>query len=85
MLINNPTRYPICNQNGNTAILAILDHLYTNNSKHVINQGIIVNNVTDHYPIFATLNIHPKRLQHEKDILVRDFKHFNEQSLKGNC
>ena len=52
MLINKPTRYPIGNQNGNPAIL---DHLYTNSPKNVINHGIIVNDMRDNYPFFPIL------------------------------
>ena len=74
-LINRPTRFPRGRQPGAPSLL---DHFYTNQVNTVKNTGLIINNISDHFPIVATISAHAKRMQiDDGHPYVRDFKKFN--------
>ena len=70
MLINKPTRFPIGNQIGAPSIL---DHFYTNEAEKVKNIGLLINDITDHLPIFAVIQTTRSHEVKNKNILVRDY------------
>ena len=77
--INKPSRFPQGAQPGSPSIL---DHFYTNQPNKVTNIGLLVNNITDHFPIVATISVNSKKIQ-GNDIYpyIRDFRKLDIQSL----
>jgi len=53
-LINKPTRFSSTHQPS------LLDHIYTNIIDDNTTTGIVLYDVSDHLPIFANFNFHPK-------------------------
>ena len=78
-LINKPTRFPQGAQPGSPSLL---DHFYTNQPNKVTNIGLLVNHITDHFPIVATISINSKKI-HGNNInpYIRDFRNFDIESL----
>ena len=37
----------------------LIDHLWTNNGYHLLNNGIIYSDISDHFPIFSTFSYKP--------------------------
>ena len=35
---------------------SLIDHIYTNDIKHRINSGILVSDISDHFPVFAIIS-----------------------------
>ena len=60
-LINRPTR--ITNHSA-----SLIDHIFTNNLRHDIlkHQGILVTDITDHYPIFHIVQLPNKSINKEE-------------------
>ena len=74
-LINNPTRIT-----RKTATL--IDNIFTNDLKHTIDSGAIIEDISDHLPIFAICNLEiPKYLENSSsnnlitETTLRTLKH----------
>ena len=52
-----PTRFPRGDQLGAPSLL---DHFYTNRENTVYNIGLLVSDISDHFPIIATIGLDPK-------------------------
>ena len=57
-LINKPTWFPRGRQRGAPSLL---DHFYTNQTAKVTNIGLLVNDISDHLPIVATISMQTKK------------------------
>ena len=81
-LINKPTRFPIGAQLGSPTLL---DHFYTNHPNKIGNIGLLVHDISDHFPIVAIINENIKKIE-ESDVCpyVRDFRGFNEDAFKNS-
>ena len=53
-----------------------IDHLYTNNKKSILEKFLLIDNISDHLPIFAILNIKNSQKRYEP-IYFRNFKKLN--------
>ena len=76
--INIPTRVNI-----NSATL--LDHAYTSLLKNISLSGVLVTDVSDHYPIFSQILNAGKNCKTEKHIMVRDFIAFSKNEFNKLC
>jgi len=56
----------------------LIDHIYTNIPQNVLNTGICLADITDHLPIFCTVNSKLSKINKHK--LIRDFSNFDEIS-----
>ncbi len=52
-LINKPTRFPVGAQLGSPTLL---DHFYTNKPNKVRHVGLLVNDISDHFPIITIIS-----------------------------
>ena len=78
-LINLPTWFPRGKQPGAPSLL---DHFYTNQVNTVKNIGLLINDISDHLPIVATISAHAKKIQIENLYpYIRDFKKFNSEDF----
>ena len=80
-LINKPTRFPRGKQPGSPALL---DHFYTNQLDSVSKIGLVVDDISDHMPILAILQVNVKRMRPKTDIYVRDYKRLNEENFNNS-
>ena len=73
-IINSPTR--VSQQSA-----TLIDHIYTNLLNNEIKANIIIDNITDHFPILVTLKQvkPPKQLAHTQ--IIQDFSKFNEHKF----
>ena len=78
MIINKPTRFPVGYQNGKPSIL---DHIYLNNPSNIMQAGLIVNDMTDHYPIFSIINSPPNRKRLFERAMIRNLKKNDQESF----
>ena len=76
-LINKPTRFPRGNQSGAPSIL---DHFYTNQISKIKNVGLIVDDISDHFPIVATIRLHSKKQPFHLSPFIRDFRNFDAEA-----
>ena len=79
MLINKPTRFPIGNQIGTPSIL---DHFYTNDETNVINNGLLLSDITDHLPFFVVIQSSLTQNVIKNDFLIRDYR--NADAIEFN-
>ena len=92
MPVSKPTRVPMHTENCcvgkrnpnnkkakkcNLGKGSIIDHLYTNNLHTIKNIGINVNDITDHYPLFAIFKENVKRFSSNETQIRRDYKNFD--------
>ena len=77
-LINKPTRFPRGKQPGSPALL---DHFYTNQIDSVSKINLVVDDISDHMPILAILQVNVKRMRPKADIYVRDYKRLNKENF----
>jgi len=78
-LINRPTRFPRGEQIGAPSLI---DHFYTNKINTASNIGLLVSDISDHFPIIATLNIDPRTTKNRKlNPYIRDFRNFNSEEF----
>ena len=77
-LINKPTRFPRGNQSGTPSIL---DHFYTNQISKIKNVGLLVDDISDNFPIVATIRLHSKKYPFHLSPYIRDFKNFSNDSF----
>ena len=74
-LINKPTRFPRGAQSGSPSLL---DHVYTNKQNTFKNIGLLINHISDHMPIVATVAIRPNKMNtNNLNPYIRDFKNFD--------
>ena len=73
-LINRPTRVT---PHSNT----LIDNIYTSELNHQINSGIIVNDISDHLPVFTICNYGLTRENNNKCKIKRRI--FNEDTIKN--
>ena len=78
-LINKPTRVM-----NNSA--TIIDHIWTNNYKKVILNGIIYSSITDHFPVFSIFSLKDHKVENPKKIKhsYRDFSDSNILNFKDD-
>ena len=58
---------------------SLLDHILTNDCKNPITPGVILNDLSDHFPIFCSIS---KNASHKyPPAYYRDLKHFNSEQL----
>ena len=56
---------------------SLLDHILTNDCKNPITPGVILNDLSDHFPIFCSIS---KNISHKyPPAYFRDLKHFNSE------
>lgn len=94
MPIKNPTRVPIhtekccvgkTNKNNkkskkcNLGKGSIIDHLYLSDLNLIKNIGINVNDMTDHYPIFAIFKMCVNRFNTVEPSMRRDYRNFDKK------
>ena len=78
-LINKPTRFPKGRQYGSPSLL---DHFYTNTLNSVRNIGLLATDISDHFPIVATINIHAKKMCiNDPYPYIRDYRNFNREAF----
>ena len=73
-LINILTRVSI-----NSATL--LDHAYTSLLKNILLSGVLVTDISDHYPIFSLISNAGKNYKIDKHITIRDFTAFSKDEF----
>ena len=73
-LINIPTRVNI-----NSATL--LDHAYTSLLKNILLRGVLVTDISDHYPIFSLISNAGKNYKTEKHTTIRNFTAFSKDEF----
>jgi len=74
-LINKPTRFPRGDQLGAPSLI---DHFYTNRIDIISNIGLFVSDISDHFPIVATVCFDPKNNRNiPMSPYVRDFRNFD--------
>ena len=73
-LINIATRVNI-----NSATL--LDHVYTSLLKNILLSGVLVTDISGHYPIFSLISNAGKNYKTEKHITIRDFTAFSKDEF----
>ena len=69
-LINKPTRFPIGAQLGSPTLL---DHFYTNSPNKISHVGLLVSDISDHFPIVSIISENVKQI-HEKDVYFISIK-----------
>ena len=80
-LINKPTWFPRGKQIGKPSLL---DHFYTNKVHTVKNIGLLVNGISDHTPIIATISLHTKKnSMHSPNPYIRDFRNFDSEKFNA--
>ena len=76
--INKPTRITETSK-------TLLDHLYTNNHNRLIFSGIIISDISDHFPIFAFIcNSKAKTKKKVENFSIRDFSNFSVESFNDD-
>ena len=81
-LINKPTRFPIGAQLGSPALL---DHFYTNQPNKINKVGLLVDDISDHFPIVTIISEKMKKIR-ESDVypFIRDFRNLNKVALQNS-
>ena len=69
-VIDMPTRFPYGNQIGRPSLI---DHFYTNASKHIKKIGLILSDISDHLPILTILQTNNRRQKSDTFEYTRDF------------
>jgi len=72
-LINKPTRVT-------KETHTLIDHIYTNDSKHRMNSGICLWDITDHYHIFCIV-CRSKSLHRVPKVTFRDMQQFSTENF----
>ena len=80
-LINKPTRFPVGAQLGSPTLL---DHFYTNKPNKVRHIGLLVNDISDHFPIVAIISEKMKVTNKDVYPYVRDFRNFNISDFQSS-
>ena len=62
----------------------IIDHVVTNDHEHSILPGIIRSDITDHYPIFCSIELSTLSKKSDEEFFKRDLQHFNSETFCEN-
>ena len=62
----------------------IIDHIVTNDHEHSILPGIIRTDITDHYPIFCSIELSTLSKKSDEKFFKRDLQHFNSETFCEN-
>ena len=65
--------------NINSATL--LDNAYTSVLKNILLGGVLVTDISDHYPIFSVISNAGKNYKTEKHIMIQDFAAFSKDEF----
>ena len=76
-LISNPTRLT-------SYSATLIDNIFTNNLTHNVFSGIILNDLSDHLPVFAYINDAILTRSTERKIMMRTFNNDNLQKFNEN-
>ena len=60
---------------------SLIDHIYTNDIKHRINSGILVSDISDHFPVFAKISKMKSPSNQVDNYYVRDMKKFDHKNF----
>ena len=71
-LINQPTRFYMV-EGSNHVGCSTLDHIITNTGSNCSNTGILVSDVSDHLPIFASLKLTNSKTNRFQNTFRRSF------------
>ena len=74
-LINRPTRVT---ENSGT----LIDNIFTSEISVGIKSGILINDITDHLPIFASIPYYSKKEEEVKEVFKRDVTSAGIENLK---
>ena len=77
-LVNKPTWFPRGAQLGSPSLL---DHFYTNQLSKIKNFGLLIDDITDHFPLVATISMQAKKYPHQLPPYIRDFRNFDIESF----
>ena len=58
-----------------------IDHLYTNNKTSIIKKFILIDNISDHFPLLGIINLKLKH-KHQEQIWSRNFSKINSEQLQ---
>jgi len=72
-LVNKPTRVT-------KETHTLLDHVYTNDSKHRMNSGMCLWDISDHYPIFCVVSL-SKSFHRVARVTFRDTQQFSIENF----
>ena len=73
-IINIPTRI-------SDSSATLIDHMYTNMLQNEVHGGVLINDISDHLPIFCTVLVKPQHRLRSIKKLVRDFKKFGRSKF----
>ena len=63
----------------------LIDHLWTNNGINLINNGIVYNDISDHFPIFSKFSYKPKsNLKQDIKVEYRRISDSNIENMKND-
>ena len=62
----------------------IIDHVVTNDHEHSILPGIIRSDITDHYPVFCSIELSTLSKKSDEEFFKRDLQHFNSETFCEN-
>ena len=62
----------------------IIDHVVTNDHEHSILPGIIRTDITDHYPIFCSIELSTLSKKSDEELFKRYLQHFNSKTFCEN-
>ena len=60
---------------------SLIDHIYTNDIKHRINSGILVSDISDHFPVFAIISKMKSPSNQVDNYYVRGMKKFYHENF----
>ena len=60
---------------------SLMDHIYTNDIKYRINSGILVSDISDHFPVFAIIRKMKPPSNQVDNYYVRDMKKFDHENF----
>ena len=78
---HNVVKYPTRITNKSATCI---DHLYTNNKNSITNKFLLLEDISDHLPIFATINNKPITKKCEP-IYYRNFNKLNDENFMKEC
>ena len=60
---------------------SLIDHIYTNDIKHRMNSGILVSDISDHFPVFAIISKMKPPSNQVDNHCVCDMKKFDHENF----
>ena len=65
----------------NINLATLIDHAYISLLTNFILSGVLLTDISDHYPIFSLILNAGKKLQNRKHIMLRDFTAFGKDEF----